>query len=81
MSKILESEFRNGLYKNLVEAGYDKKGAQKIIGTKYYDALKEDTKSIVAKLSESIEKETFDVDVNTISNNIGEHVKLKELIS
>ena len=81
MSKILESEFRNGLYKNLVEAGYGKKEAQKIIGTKYHDALKEDTKSIVAKLSESIENETFDVDVNAISNNIGELVKLKELIS
>ena len=30
MEKILDSEFRNTLYKSLVEAGYDKKEAQKI---------------------------------------------------
>ena len=42
MEKILESDFRNNLYKSLVEAGYEKKEAQKIVGVKYHQALKAD---------------------------------------
>ena len=36
MGKILDAEFRKDLYKNLVEAGYEKTEAQKIVGKKYY---------------------------------------------
>ena len=39
--KILDSDFRKELYKNLVEAGYEKQEAQKIVGVKYYNALKD----------------------------------------
>ena len=37
--KILEGEFRKKLYKDLVEAGYEKEEAQKIVGVKYFKAL------------------------------------------
>lgn len=37
--KILDGEFRNGLYKSLIEAGYSKSEAQSIVGTKYYEGL------------------------------------------
>lgn len=40
MSKILEKEFRNELYKNLCEAGYEKQEAQKIVSVKYRDTLR-----------------------------------------
>jgi hypothetical protein len=81
MEKILDSEFRNTLYKSLVEAGYDKKEAQKIIGVKYFSALKENTKESVNKLMESIESEKFDFDVITITAAITELTKLKDIIS
>ena len=44
MGKILDSEFRKELYKNLVEAGYDKTEAQKIVGKKYYVELHDSVK-------------------------------------
>ena len=81
MEKILDSEFRNTLYKSLVEAGYDKKEAQKIIGVKYFSALKDNTKESVNKLMESIESENFDFDVMTITTAITELTKLKDIIS
>ena len=81
MGKILESEFRKELYKSLTEAGYDKKEAQKIVGVKYFSALKEKAKESVNKLMESIESEKFDFDVMTILADINELAKLKEVIS
>lgn len=38
--KILDNEFRKELYKSLVDAGYEKKEAQKIVGVKYFESLK-----------------------------------------
>ena len=81
MGKILESEFRKELYKSLTEAGYDKKEAQKIVGVKYFSALKEKAKESTNKLMESIESEKFDFDVMTILADINELAKLKEVIS
>ena len=40
-TKILDNDFRKELYKNLVEAGYEKTEAQQIVGVKYFTALKE----------------------------------------
>lgn len=60
MSKILEKEFRNELYKNLTEAGYEKKEAQKIVGAKYHAALKADLKSKLDVLSALVEGESYD---------------------
>lgn len=81
MSKILEAEFRKELYKSLTEAGYNKEEAQKIVGVKYFSALKERAKESVNKLLESIESEKFDFDVMTITTDINELTKLKEIIS
>lgn len=63
MGKILDSEFRNTLYKNLVDAGYEKDEAQKIVGNKYYVSLKEDIKAKIDILSKDIESEAFSVKI------------------
>lgn len=57
--KILDSEFRKELYKNLVEAGYEKQEAQKIVGVKYFNALKEDIKTVLTKMFSDVESNTF----------------------
>lgn len=82
MGKILEKDFRNGLYKSLVEAGYNKDEAQKIIGQKYYGALKED---VVKRLNEAIENVNndnvaFQVDA-VINESLTELTKLKEILA
>ena len=82
MGKILEKDFRNGLYKSLVEAGYNKDEAQKIIGQKYYGALKED---VVKRLNEAIENVNndnvaFQVDA-VINESLAELTKLKEILA
>ena len=82
MGKILDSDFRKELYKNLVEAGYDKAEAQKIVGVKYYNELLEDVKDGVDEFLNSIVQEKFDVSLNfeEINSKIEELKKLKELL-
>ena len=82
MSKILENEFRKELYKNLVEAGYEKQEAQKIVGVKYYAELLEDVKHGVDVVLNNLVKEDFNetFDCETINKNIEELKKLKELL-
>ncbi len=82
MGKILDSEFRKELYKNLVEAGYEKVEAQKIIGKKYYTELLEDLKHGVDSFLSSLVKEDFTeaLDCETVSKNFEELKKLKELL-
>ena len=57
MGKILEKEFRNELYKNLCEAGYEKQEAQKIVSVKYCDVLK-------GKLMESLHTQIASIEFN-----------------
>jgi len=82
MGKILDSDFRKELYKNLVEAGYDKAEAQKIVGVKYYNELLEDVKHGVDSGLNSLVKEDFaeTFDCETINAKIVELRKLKEII-
>jgi len=82
MGKILDSDFRKELYKNLVEAGYDKAEAQKIVGVKYYNELLEDVKHGVDSVLNSLVKEDFNerFDCETINSKIEELKKLKELL-
>ena len=83
MSRILESDFRKELYKNLTEAGYDKKEAQKIVGVKYYAELLNNVSQGVDEFLTSIVQEKFDVtlDFEGISSKIEELKKLKEIVS
>lgn len=87
MGKILDKEFRNELYKNLVDAGYDKKEAQKIIVVKYHDALKAD---VIGKLNQFVadveadkyvDEEATTTSIRAFSDNINELRKLKGVIS
>lgn len=82
MGKILEKDFRNGLYKNLVEAGYTKDEAQKIIGQKYYGALKEDVCKRLNDAIDSINNDNvaFQIDAS-INESLTELVALRGFIS
>ena len=78
--KILEAEFRKELYKNLVEAGYNKQEAQKIVGTKYFAALKEKVLLGLNALSEEINNNTFNqIDETFIAQYNSDMVELKKM--
>ena len=84
MDKILDSEFRQTLYKNLVDAGYDKKEAQKIVGVKYHASLKADLKAKLNLLVARVEGESYDDMVfngDEINGMISELKKVKSVIS
>ena len=80
MSRILEAEFRKELYKNLVDAGYEKQEAQAIIGKKYYAELHKNVCQGVDEFLASIVQEKFDItlDYEGITSKIEELKKLKE---
>ena len=84
MSKILNSEFRKELYKSLVEAGYDKQEAQKIVGVKYFNALKESTLTAIQNMYNEVEVNQFNMLVDEFilkfNENIQELTKMKEFI-
>ena len=83
MDKILDGEFRNTLYKNLVDAGYEKKEAQKIIGVKYHSALKADFKAILSVLVARVEGEDYDnitFDADKLNGMLAELKKVKGVI-
>ena len=82
MDKILDGEFRNTLYKNLVDAGYEKKEAQKIIGVKYHSALKAELVGILKDNLQVIEEEVYDItfDVDKLNGMLAELKKVKGVI-
>ena len=84
MDKILDSEFRQTLYKNLVDAGYEKKEAQKIVGVKYHAALKGDLKAKLNVLVARVEGEDYDnitFDTDKLNGMIAELKKVKGVIN
>ena len=81
MGKILDAEFRNGLYKSLVEAGYDKNEAKIIVGKKYYGELKADLIEKVKVVADSIEKDVFEeLPIEAITEGLSELKKLKTIV-
>lgn len=84
MSKILDSDFRKELYKNLVEAGYDKQEAQRIIGVKYFVALKESVMSLLQSTLNEIETDQFNIlndeFILKYNESVHELNKMKEFI-
>lgn len=83
MSKILDKDFRNELYKNLCDAGYSKGEATSIVSVKYNDALKI---SLVEKLraqADNIENGNKELVLSTdeYSNILAELVKLEEFFA
>jgi hypothetical protein len=81
--KILDAEFRNGLYKSLVEAGYEKEEAKKIVGAKFFSALKENLISNLELQMKRISDNDFSkpIDAELINSGISELNKLKEILS
>jgi hypothetical protein len=83
MEKILDSEFRQNLYKSLMDAGYDKNEAMKIVGVKYHSALKADLVSILKDNLQVIEEELYDItfDGDKLNGMIAELKKIKGVIN
>lgn len=83
--KILEGEFRKELYKNLVEAGYEKQEAQKIVGVKYFKALKDKMFMTLTSLSTEINDNQFqpltEEFINTYNADIAELQKMSEYLN
>lgn len=83
--KILDSDFRKELYKNLVEAGYEKQEAQKIVGVKYYNALKNKMLTLLSSLSSDINGNQFNSlsedFINAYNADIAELQKMSEYLN
>ena len=83
--KILDSDFRKELYKNLVEAGYEKQEAQKIVGVKYYNALKDKMLTLLSSLSSNINGNQFNPlsedFINVYNADIAELQKMSEYLN
>ena len=80
MSKILDKDFRNELYKNLCDAGYTKGEATDIVSVKYREGLKT---SLIEKLKAQIVNIEEDKDELVISADeytflLSELAKLKD---
>ena len=79
----MDGEFRNTLYKNLVDAGYEKKEAQKIIGVKYHEELKSTLKAKFNILAARVEGESYDdlvINADELNGMITELKKVKGVI-
>lgn len=59
MVKILDGEFRKNLYKDLVDAGYEKQEAQLIVGKKYYSALVDHVADTLTSLADDVRNERY----------------------
>ena len=84
MDKILDSEFRQTLYKDLVDAGYDKKEAQKIVGVKYHASLKSSLKAKLNVLVARVEGEDYDnitFDADKLNGMLSELKKVKNIVA
>ena len=84
MDKILDSEFRQTLYKNLVDAGYDKKEAQKIVGVKYHTSLKASLKAKLNVLVARVEGESYDditINADELNGMVAELKKVKNIVA
>ena len=57
--KILDEKFRKDLYKALMDAGYEKGEAQKIVGDRYFVELKADVLDNVYLLTERLNEDKF----------------------
>ena len=80
-AKILNGDFRNALYKSLIEAGYDKSEAKKIVGVKLFDALKSSAIGHLNALAKDIEADNFlKLDVEPFNEAVNELNRLKELL-
>ena len=82
MSKILNSDFRKEVYKNLLDAGYDKNEAQVIVGKKYYGALKEDVLAKINEVMATIQADNFEqpIQFNDITACVNELGNLKKIL-
>ena len=80
MGKILDAEFRKGLYKSLVDAGYEKEEAQAIVGKKYYETLKTKLKEDLSNALDKVDRELYDWSIAelNIDETLSELTKMKE---
>ena len=80
MTKILESDFRNGLYKSLVDAGYSKDEAKVIVGKQYFAALKDNLLLRLQEMTSLIQKDEFKIELKTFEDALSELEKMKSFL-
>jgi len=80
MAKILESDFRNGLYKTLVDAGYSKDEAKVIVGKQYFAALKDNLLLRLQEMASLIQKDEFKIELKTFEDALSELEKMKSFL-
>ena len=80
MAKILESDFRNGLYKSLVDAGYSKDEAKVIVGKQYFTALKDSLLLRLQEMTSLIQKDEFKIELKTFEDALSELEKMKSFL-
>ena len=80
MGKILDADFRKGLYKGLVDAGYEKQEAQAIVGKKYYETLKAKLQEDLSHALDNDDRELYDGSIAelNIDETLSELAKMKE---
>ena len=81
MSKILDSEFRKNLYTSLVEAGYEKKEAQKFVGVKYSVALKAFLVEKLRAQADNVENDKLILSVQEYNDMLSELAKMNEFLN
>lgn len=83
--KILDNDFRKELYKSLMEAGYEKQEAQKIVATKYAEALKDKLASCFSELNEKVLSCTLEALsaewLAEVNNDINEFQKMNTILN
>lgn len=80
MTKILESDFRNGLYKSLVDAGYSKDEAKVIVGKQYFTALKDNLLLRLQEMTSLIQEDEFKIELKTFEDALSELEKMKSFL-
>ena len=80
-TKILDNDFRKELYKNLVEAGYEKTEAQQIVGVKYFTALKEKVIETVNTIIANVNEDNFDalVESTVVTDMMADFSELQKM--
>ena len=87
MGKILDNEFRKDLYKSLMEAGYEKSEAQRIIGVKYFIALKEKVSSTIESVKVMVETNSYNIteenvaNINELISDLAELAKMDKIVN
>lgn len=81
--KILDAEFRKKLFKDLLEAGFEKEEAQDMLYQKLYDTLKSETLLLLDDLVKQVENDSVpeSFDGEKVNQYLTDMRKAQEVLS